>query len=148
MSLTDFDWNVRTLVYGSFARSGQAPEIPELAARAGSTEHRITESLERLYDGHEVALRPDGRVWMANPFSAIPTAYPVETAEVTCWANCAWDALGVAAILDTDAWTRTTCAESGTPLEFGVRDGRLAGDPGVIHLLTPLRDAWVDIGFT
>ena len=57
-------------------------------------------------------------------------------------------ALGVPAILGTDGWTRTVCAHSREPLEFGVRDGRLRGDPAVIHLVTPLRDAWVDIGFT
>ena len=146
--LTDFDWGVRALVYERFAATGAAPEIAELAARVGSTEHRIVDVLHRLYDAHEIAVRDDGRVWMANPFSAVPTEYPVETPEVTCWANCAWDALGVPAIMGCDGWTRTTCAESGEAIEFGVREGRLEGDPGVIHLVTPLRDAWVDIGFT
>ena len=67
---------------------------------------------------------------------------------MTCYANCAWGALGVPAILGTDGWTRTRCQESGVPMEFGVRDGQLAGDDGVIHLVTPPRDAWLDIGFT
>ena len=65
-----------------------------------------------------------------------------------CWANCAWDALGVPAILGTDGWTTAPCAESGDTLEFGVRGGALEGDDGVIHLVTPLRHAWDDIGFT
>ena len=85
---------------------------------------------------------------MANPFSATETEYPVETPNMTCYANCAWGALGVPAILGTDGWTRTRCQESGVPMEFGVRDGQLAGDDGVIHLVTPPRDAWLDIGFT
>ncbi len=33
-------------------------------------------------------------------------------------------------------------------MEFGIRHGRLEGDDGVIHLVTPIRDAWDDIGFT
>lgn len=144
----DFDWHVRALVYDTFARAGRAPAIAELAARVGTTEHRIARSLQRMEEAHELALLPGGGVWMANPFSAVPTAYPVETPEMACWANCAWDALGVPAILETDGWIRTRCAESRTPLEFGVRDGRLEGDDGVIHLVTPIRDAWVDIGFT
>lgn len=148
MSLSDFDWDVRATVYERFAATGQAPEIAELAARAGATEHQVVSSLRRLYEAHEIAVREDGGIWMANPFSAVPTAYPVRTPEMTCWANCAWDALGVSAILGTDGWTRTTCAESGVTIEFGVRDGRLEGDAGVIHLVTPLRDAWIDIGFT
>jgi len=145
---TEFDWSVRALIYETFATTGQAPPLAQLAAEAGGTEHQIEASLERLFAAHEVATLPDGRIWMANPFSAMPTKYPVETPEMSCWANCAWDALGVMAMLETDGWIRTTCAESGTPLDFGVVDGALAGDDGVIHLVTPLRDAWADIGFT
>ena len=146
--LSDFDWAVRTHVYGGFAETGEAPAIGRLAAELDSTEHRVVTALRALYGAHEVAAHGDGSVWMANPFSAVPTAYPVETPTMTCWANCAWDALGVPAILGTDGWTRTRCAQSGAPLEFGVRGGTLDGDAGVIHLVTPLRDAWVDIGFT
>ena len=147
---TDFDWSVRAAIYRSFADTGRAPVLPELAVMVGgATEHQIRESLERLFAAHEIAPLPDGDgVWMANPFSGVPTEYPVETPHMTCWANCAWDALGVPAILDTDGWTRTRCAESGEPMEFGVVDGTLSGDDGVIHLVTPLRDAWIDIGFT
>ena len=146
---TDFDWAVRTHIYATFAETGNPPVVPELAALVGGTEHQIQASLQRLFAAHEVAPLPSGNgVWMANPFSGVPTDYVVETAEMTCYANCAWDALGVAAILGRDAWTRAPCAESGERLEFGVRDGRLEGDDGVIHLVTPLRDAWVDIGFT
>lgn len=145
---TDFDWAIRTAIYQAFAESGASPPIGQLAAVAGGTEHQVRTSLERLFEAHEIAPLPSGHgVWMANPFSAVPTAFPVETQTMTCFANCAWDALGVAAILDCDGWTRTTCAESGTPLEFGVRDGRLAGD-AIIHLVTPIRHAWDDIGFT
>lgn len=147
--LGDIDWSVRTRIYRRFAKNGTAPTLAELAAGEGTTENRIRESLARLFEAHEIAPTPDGNgVWMANPFSAVPTDYVVETPEMTCYANCAWDALGVPAILGTDGWTRAVCAESGDTLEFGVRAGRLEGDAGVIHLVTPLRDAWVDIGFT
>jgi len=147
--VTDFDRNVRAHIYRTFATTGQAPVVPELAAAMGGTEFQLRESLERLFLAHEIAPLPNGQgVWMANPFSSVPTAYPVETPAMTCYANCAWDALGVPAILDTDGWIRTACAQSGVPLEFGVVDGMLAGDDGLIHLVTPIRDAWVDIGFT
>jgi hypothetical protein len=146
--LSDFDWNVRTHVYRSFATTGQAPPVGQLAAELGTTEHRVASALRALFDAHEIAVHEGGSVWMANPFSAVPTSYPVETPTMTCWANCAWDALGVPAILGTDGWIRTECAQSGQPLEFGVRKGALDGDRGVIHLVTPIRDAWVDIGFT
>jgi hypothetical protein len=146
---TSFDWTVRTRIYETFANTGRAPALPEVAGAVGGTEHQVRASLQRLHAAHEIAPQPDGDgVWMANPFSAVPTDYQVETGSMTCFANCAFDALGVPAILGIDGWTRTHCAESGTPLEFGVRNGGLEGDDGVIHLVTPLRDAWVDIGFT
>ena len=146
---TDFDWAVRSRIYRSFADTGNAPVVPELAAAAGGTEHQVRTSLQTLYAAHEIAPLPDGNgVWMANPFSGVPTDYLVETPEMTCYANCAWDALGVPAILESDGWTRAHCAESGEELVFGIENGRLAGDAGVIHLVTPIRDAWVDIGFT
>ena len=149
MTPTDFDWDVRARIYQSFATTGGAPALPALAAECATTVHEIRGSLERLFDAHEIAPLPNGEgVWMANPFSAVPTDYVVTTPTITCYANCAWDALGVPAILGTDGWTRTVCAESGEPMSFGVRDGRLEGGEGLIHLVTPLRDAWIDIGFT
>ena len=146
--LAELDWAVRTSIYEDFATTGRAPAIGALAARHGVTEHRIHTSLDRLFAAHEIARLPGGGVWMANPFSGVPTDFGVETSEMSCWANCAWDALGVLAITGSDGWIRTHCAQSGDPLEFGVTDGALTGDPGVIHLVTPIRDAWVDIGFT
>ncbi len=146
---TDFDWAVRAHVYRSFAETGDAPVVPALAAAVEATEFQIRDSLQRLFDAHEIAPLADGNgVWMANPFSGVQTDFPVQTPTMSCYANCAWDALGVPAILGTDGWTKTHCAESGEALEFGVRDGQLETDDGVIHLVTPIRDAWVDIGFT
>ena len=149
MSPTDFDWAVRAEIYRTFAERGSAPAVGEMAATLGATEHQVRSSLQALFEAHEIAPLPNGDgVWMANPFSGVPTDYRVSTPAMTCYANCAWDALGVPAIVGTDGWTTTQCAHSGEPMEFGVRGGRLEGDDGVIHLVTPPRDAWVDIGFT
>jgi len=149
MSLTDFDWAVRAEIYRTFADRGSAPSIPDLAVAVRGTTEQVRTALRGLLEAHEVA--PDDTrdsVWMAHPFSGVPTDYPVQTRRMTCYANCAWDALGVPAILCTDGWTRTHCAESGDAMEFGIRGGRVEGDDGVIYFVTPLRDAWVDIGFT
>ena len=149
MDPSDFDWSIRSEIYRVFAETGASPSLEQLASSFGASPEQIAASLTLLYDAHEIVPMPDGSgVWMANPFSATETEYPVETPHLTCYANCAWDALGVPAILGTDGWTRTRCQESGVPMEFGVRAGQLAGDDGVIHLVTPPRDAWLDIGFT
>ncbi|HAC04973.1 MAG TPA: hypothetical protein DCF71_03785 [Gemmatimonadetes bacterium] len=146
---SEFDWSMRSEIYRVFAETGASPTSEQLAASLHASPEQITASLAALYDAHEIAPTSGGSgVWMANPFSATETEYPVETAHMTCYANCAWDALGLPAILGTDGWTRTRCQQSGVAMEFGVRDGQLEGDDGVIHLVTPPRDAWLDIGFT
>jgi len=149
LSPTDFDWAVRTEIYRVFGERGTAPAVGELAAAVAGTEHQIRASLQALYEAHEIAPLPSGDgVWIANPFSGVPTPHVVETPHMTCFANCAWDALGVPAILGVDGRIRMRCAATDEPLEVTVEDGVLGGDDGVVHLLTPLRDAWVDIGFT
>lgn len=145
----ELDWAVRNAIYRTFGERGSAPAVGEIAAVVGGTEHQVRTSLQRLFELHEIAPLPDGDgVWMANPFSAVPTDFVVQTPHMTCFANCAWDALGVPGILATDGWTTTHCAETGAELGFGIRNGALEGDDAVIHLVTPIWDAWVDIGFT
>lgn len=147
---SDFDWMVRTQVYASFRRTGQTLSVDDIAAMTGATESRVKGSLLKLRDAHQLALTDGGdAVLMAHPFSAVATAYRVETTDFACYANCALDALAVPALLKKDGWTSTTCPTSGEPLEFGVKRWHVEGDGGVvIHFLTPLRHAWDDIGFT
>jgi hypothetical protein len=146
---TETDWAVRAYIYQRFARTGEAPVLAEVAAVVGATEFKVRTALKRLSAAHEIAPLPSGNgVWMANPFSALPTDYRVETPHMACYANCAWDALGVAAILESDERVETRCAQSGKALEYVVQDGALLRGDGVIHLVTPVRDAWIDIGFT
>jgi len=148
-ALTDFHWALRAEVYRVFVATTRAPSLDELAAWSGRSRSETLRALDALEAGHHLALLPDrSGVWMAHPFSAIPTGYPVDTPRGRYWANCAWDALGVSAILGVEGWTQTRCAASGVPISYGVRDGRRVGDPGVIHLVVPPRSAWDDIGFT
>ena len=146
----DLDWSVRTHVYAAFARSGKTPGVDDLAALTGATRARIVASLRTLADARELVLDGNGDgVRMAHPFSAVPTGYPVETEGLACYANCAWDALGVLGLLGTDGRIRTTCPASGEEIEFGVERRKVVGDDDiVVHLLTPIGQAWDDIGFT
>lgn len=147
--LTPFDWDLRAEVYACIRIYGEVPTVHTLRRRVRREAETVRQSLCRLEEHHQLALDPERKeVWMANPFSASPTAFPVETAEESYWAPCAWDALGIPAILGEDAWCLTHCADSGEELEFGVRNGKVDGDDCVIHLVAPPRNAWDDIGFT
>jgi hypothetical protein len=101
-----FDWHLRHAVYQYFAMTGRAPSIQELAEGLNETVTVVEAALHRLADEHHaLALAPGtSNIWMAWPFSAVPTAYPVKTAERTYWANCAWDALSIPGYL---GWMRT-----------------------------------------
>lgn len=147
--LGDFHWALRTEIFRHIGETTRAPSLEQLSAWSGRSRDEVLRALDALEAGHHIALLPDrSGIWMANPFSATPTAYPVVTARGRYWANCAWDAIGVPAILGIDGWTETRCAGSGAPLSFGVQGGERQGDDALIHLVVPPRDAWVDIGFT
>ena len=46
-------------------------------------------------------------IWMANPFSAVPTDFKVTSRGRTYFGNCIWDALGIPAILGADGLVET-----------------------------------------
>ena len=114
----------------------------------GLSEEESAESFRRLADSHVIVLRPETlEVWMANPFSAVETPYRVETSQGSYYGNCAWDALGVVAMLGTDGVVATSCADCGERLELRVVDGELEAE-GVAHFLVPASHWWDDIGHT
>lgn len=85
---------------------------------------------------------------MAEPFSAIPTSFVVESGSRSWWGNCIWDALGIPAALGRDAKIVTSCADCGESMTLTVEEGRLSGSDGVVHYLVPARQWWPDVVFT
>ena len=60
-------------------------------------------------------------IWMAHPFSAVPTDYPVDANGRRYWANCAWDAAGILSLAGAGGQTHTRCADCGETLTMTVR---------------------------
>lgn len=142
-------WTIRSAVYDHFVETGNAPSPGELQQRTGLMADAICDGLRALADAHHLVLAPATTdIWMAHPFSAVPTEYPVDTAHRRYWANCAWDAFGIPALLDEDAKTATRCAHTGEPVELEVRSGHVQDAPGLVHFLVPARDFWKNVGFT
>ena len=149
LGLSEQDWGIRVAIYQHFIKNGKAPSIADLGSATGYKEAEIETSLLRLADNHHVVLAPaTNNIWMANPFSATPTAFRVEASGIVYWANCAWDSLGIPVILKKDAYVRARCAESGELMEYSVKDGEVKGGDGVIHFLVPPRSFYENIGFT
>lgn len=145
----EFDRQVRYSIYSFFVRAGQAPTVADVALQLDAPFPAVEESFRRLGAAKTIALAPGSvYIWMAHPFSALPTAYPVKTAQGHYWANCAWDALGIPAMLGTDSETVTRCPASGAELTLGVTNGKVHASGGVIHFAVPPRQFWENIGFT
>lgn len=147
--LDDRDWRLRARVYRHFAETGEAPNTDRLAADTGLSPAEVGASLGRLAEARLLALAPGTRrIWMAHPFSAVPTDYPVETPDLRYWANCAWDALAIPPLLGADAGVRTRCPVSGESIQLRMREGELVEAEGVVHFLVPPRRFWENVGFT
>jgi len=139
---------VRLYVYDHFVKTTRAPDAATIAAAANAAPDAVTSALRRLADRRALVLAPaTTSIWMAHPFSAVPTAYPVAIGGRTYWANCAWDAAGVLSLVGGDGDCRTRCADCGEDAAMAVRDGRMIGD-GVIHYLVPPRRFWENVAYT
>jgi hypothetical protein len=146
--MTPDDLAIRNATYRRFVEFGRAPTADEVAEALGQGSATVLEAWRRLHDGHALVLDAEGRLLMANPFSAVETPHRVEADGRTWFANCGWDAFGIGVALRADSTIRTTCHDCGETLELDVHDYRPTDPSLVWHVLVPARDWWADIGFT
>ena len=144
------DRDVRLAIYRALIATGRAPSVEGIAGDAGVAPDDVPASLERLADSHVIVLDPQTRgLWMAMPFSAVPTNVVVRTSERAYYANCAWDAFGIVAALHVAAKIDASCPDCGEPIAVEVDGGVAAAPPPTVaHFAVPARDWWRDIGFT
>lgn len=149
MALTATDLSVRRAILDTFAGGG-VPTRASVAQRLECDESTVEASYAALAAAHVIVPDPStGEVWMAMPFSAVPTEFRVVVGERSVWANCAWDAFGVAAALAADVSFVTRCVQSDRPVRAGVRHGVAFADAGAVaHVAVPAARWWDDIGYT
>jgi alkylmercury lyase-like protein len=144
----DRDAAVRFELYRRFVEDRRAPTHAEVGETLGLSEEKSAESFRRLADSHVIVLEPGTLdLRMAAPLSAVETPFRVETSRGEYHGNCAWDALGVIAMLGTDGGVATSCGDCGERLEMRVAGGALEAE-GVAHFLVPASHWWDDIGHT
>lgn len=147
--MTGLDDRVRLGIYEAFIAGGRPPTVPEAADALGEDEAEVSAAFARLARDRVVVLAPDtGYVWMAAPFSAVPTGFRVQTDRGAWFANCIWDALGIPAMLGEDGVVSTACPDCGELFEVRVSGGELADDGFVAHFAVPAARWWDDIGYT
>jgi hypothetical protein len=132
-----------------FVELGRAPTAPEAADAAGLSRGEVEDGWRRLHDAHALVLNPaTTEIRMANPFSAVPTAFRVQAAGRWWYGNCAWDALGICAALQVDGRIETSCPDCGETIALEVRDQRPHDESLLFHCLVPAAHWWDDIIFT
>jgi hypothetical protein len=140
---------VRQHVYRSFVARGHPPTLSEMADEAGGEEKEIVTALVHLEQGRALILNPaKDRVIVAPPFSAIPTPFWVEAASGSWWGNCAWESLGIGALVEEDIVIRTSAGAEGRPLEIRAAGGDFVDSGAVMHIPTPAARWWDDIRYT
>jgi len=143
------DLRLRSLTYGLFVELGRAPTADEVADGCGLTSEEVVAGWQRLHEQHALVLNPTtAELRMANPFSAVPTAYRVRAAGRWWYANCAWDAFGICAALHADGRIETSCPDCGEAVNVEVRDKRPGDESLLFHCLVPAAHWWDDIVFT
>jgi Alkylmercury lyase len=109
----------------------------------------VKEGWRRLHQAHALVLNPaTDEIRMANPFSAVPTAYRVRARDRWWYANCAWDAFGILAALGVDGRIEGSCPDCGEPYEIDVRDAGAEAGGLLFNCLVPAAHWWDDIVFT
>ena len=145
---SEFDNRVRLAIYHQFVNTRRAPTIAEIAARMSLPGPETKAAFQRLAEAHIVVLqRESGEILMANPLSAVPTAFPVETSKGEFWGNCIWDAMGAIAMLGGSGRVKTSCGCCSEAMTVEVRNGSLIPVPGIIHFAVPAAHWWDDIVF-
>lgn len=145
----DVDARMRSYVYDATLRRGTPPSVAELCGASGLPAEEVRASLVRLAAGRVLVLqRESGEILMANPFSAVPTPFVVETPTYAAFGPCIWDALGIPAMLRQPGRIRTACGCCGEAMTCEVTGGRVGRSAGVVHFAIPARRWWDDIVFT
>jgi hypothetical protein len=145
----EFDIQVKLAVYRHFAQTGQRPSPEDVAELVGSDVGSVIDAYGRLCRKRVLVLEGDGSsIRMASPFSGVPTQHVVWSEDVRYFANCAWDALGVAAALRRPALVRSRCEQSGEPLELEVGLRGPGHSDWLFHGVVPAAHWWDDIVFT
>src|SRR5262245_19414530 len=141
---------MRLWIYQHFVDAGRAPSPVEIAERFRLTPAQVGDELRRLQVEADALVLVPGTsyIWMAEPFSAVPTSFLVRSDTRQWWGNCIWDALAILTRLGLDGSVSTACPQSGQPLRVSIVKEALGDTAGVVHFAAPAREWWRDIGFT
>jgi Alkylmercury lyase len=144
------DVEVKLAIYRITADTGVVPTSSEVARKIDIDKADVLDAFARLHAKRLLVPEPgnSSRIRMAPPFSGVTTAFPVEANGKRYYANCVWDAYGIAAALHADAIIPASDGHTGEPLTLEVKNDRPILHPYVAHFAVPTAHWWDDIVFT
>lgn len=142
------DLELRNLTYRLLAEAGRTPRSDEVSRASGRSPENVRTGWQRLHEAHALVLDPVGEILLANPFSAVPTAYRVQADGRWWYGSCAWDAFGICAALHADGRIETSCPDCDEPISLELRGGRPDDESLLFYCPVPAASWWDDIVFT
>lgn len=145
----DFETTVKLHVYTVIAGTTRVPRVAEVATALNCAETEVKEAFLRLRQKRLLYLEADtAEIRMAPPFSAVPTDFLVQVGRKGYYANCVWDAYGVAAALRCDVTVEASCGCCGERLPMEVRNFAPVPYGWAAHFAVPAAHWWDDLVFT
>ncbi|MEU6580209.1 alkylmercury lyase family protein [Nocardia sp. NPDC046763] len=121
---------IHQAVLRGFAATGRPPSTEELARIAARFDVSAASVLTHLHEADVIRLDTAGAIASAYPFSTSPTPHRVRITDgATVYAMCAVDALGMPAMLGTDAVITSADPVTSDPVEIAIRAGELTAQP-------------------
>ncbi|HVX43494.1 MAG TPA: organomercurial lyase [Mycobacteriales bacterium] len=139
---------LRVQVYRTFARSGRAPGVTELAAATGSGISEVRAGLRELAGARHLVLDADERIVLAHPFAAVPLGFSVMGSATLWWGGCAWDSFALPHLLGEPMLVATRCPGCGRPHAWNVDRSAPPDGDQVAHFLVPAARMWDDVVHT
>jgi hypothetical protein len=146
----DLDTQVKLAIYEIIAATGSVPTSSQVSRKMKIDENEVLAAFQRLHAKRLLLPEPGDphRIRMAPPFSGVPTGFPVEANGRRYYANCVWDAYGIAAALQCDAISHASDGHTGEPLTLEVKNGEPILKSYVAHFAVPAAHWWDDLIFT
>jgi hypothetical protein len=143
--LGEQDWNIRLFIYKFFVENCRPPTPVETSRAFDLSSTETRDAYYRLHQKHAIFVDGElGMIRMANPLSAVATPYQVTVGPKSLYANCAWDSIGIPAMLHSNATVNAFIDGSDAPVTYTVKNGKLIAPPElVVHFSVPFKQ-WYD----
>lgn len=139
---------IRIALYDSIITRGDVPAPGALATTLGASEADVRAAILGQRIGKTILPHANGDIWMAGPFATESTPYRVSAGDRSWYANCAWDALGVASLVGEPVDIHARCTDCDEPMPMRVSPSDASVGSAVVHFLLPARRWYDDMGFT